>query len=79
MGEQIENLRNDKQFYQELAACEAWTALQAVKSAVNRMGEEWKDHLMIERRVNMMDPDFSFSEVMYDERMPSLCGQEHPK
>jgi hypothetical protein len=78
LGLQIEKLRKKVEFYQELAACEAWTALEAIKSANPRMGTEWSQRIVIDRKVHQMDPDFSFSKEIWNEPMPSLLGRERP-
>lgn len=78
LGQQIENLRKQVEFYQELAACESWTALEAVRTATPRMGEEWARQLVIDRKIRQMDTDYSFSGEIWNEPLPSLCGQEHP-
>ena len=80
LGNRIDVLRKKVQFYQELAACESWTALEFAKALKQTSkGEEKVEQIMIDRKVNQMDPDFSFSTVMYDEPMPSLCNKERPK
>ena len=33
----------------------------------------------IDRKVNQMDPDFSFSKDIWNEPLPSLCGRERPQ
>jgi len=42
-------------------------------------GAKRVEQIMIDRKVNEMDPDFSFSEKMWNQPMPSLLGREHPK
>ena len=79
LGWQIKNLSANLEFFQELAACEMWTALEAIKKATPRMGVKWEEQIMIDRKVHQMDPDFSFSGLMYNEPMPSLLNRERPK
>jgi hypothetical protein len=79
LGWQIKNLTDKLEFYQELAACEMWTALEAIKKATPRMGVKWEEQVMIDRKVHQMDPDFSFSGLMYNEPKPSLLARERPK
>jgi len=79
MGKQIVELRRKAQFYQELAACEVWTSLELAKAfRGSKDAVPTIEKVMIDRRVNQMDKDFSFSKAVYKEPMPSLLGQEHP-
>jgi hypothetical protein len=80
MGKQFAELRQKVNFYQELAACEAWTTLELAR-ALRRHNDASPiiERVMIHRKTNQMDPDFSFSGVVYKEPLPSLLGQEHPK
>jgi hypothetical protein len=81
LGESVANLRKNNQFYQELAACEMWTALQ-LGTALMKLpgGDKIVEQIMIDRKVHQMDKDFSFSKEMHNEPMPSLCGNlERPK
>ena len=79
LGWQIKNLSEKLEFFQELAACEMWTALEAIKKATPRMGVKWEEQIMIDCKINQMDPDFSFSGLMYNEPKPSLLCRERPK
>jgi len=79
LGYQIKNLREKLEFHQELAACEQWTAAQLAAHLKLRPGGEAKvESILIDRQVNQMDPDFSFSGEMWGEPMPSLCNRERP-
>jgi len=79
LGQQIQNLRKKVEFYQELAACEMWTALEAIRTATPSMGSEWAQQIAIDRKVRQMDADFSFSGEIWNDRMPSLSARERPK
>jgi hypothetical protein len=79
LGKQVFEFRKKAQFYQEVAACEVWTSLELTKAFRQREDAvAIIEKVMIDRKVNQMDPDFSFSKAIYKESMPSL-GQEHPQ
>src|ERR1039457_3690161 len=79
LGKQVFEFRKKAQFYQEVAPCEVWTSLELTKAFRQREDAvAIIEKVMIDRKVNQMDPDFSFSKAIYKESMPSL-GQEHPQ
>ncbi len=79
VGLKLDKLKESVEFHQELAACEAWTSLELMKLLRGYPDTEGKiEQIMIDRKIHQMDPDFSFSKVMYDQLMPSLLGRERP-
>jgi hypothetical protein len=80
LGTQIKNLRERLDFYKEFAACGEWTVLECAK-LLRQQGSTAAglEQIMIDRKVNQMDPDFSFSKDIWNEPLPSLCGRERPQ
>jgi hypothetical protein len=58
-AKRIEELNED-------VAREIWTW----KQLLEHVPQEIKEKIGIERRINMMDPDFSFSKVVFPDRKP---------
>jgi hypothetical protein len=82
LGTQIKNRQEKVEFYQELSACELWTALEfgkVLKSLPPGPERQKLEQIMIDRKVHQMDPDFSFSREMWNEPMPSLLDRKRPK